>query len=435
MNKSYDVIIIGAGVIGACIAFELSKKGHKTLSIDKLPESGYGSTSNSCAIIRTYYSALETCAIAYEGWHYWSNWSDHLGVQDDQGMIKYKQTGCLVIKTPHNHDLSKVCSTMDEIGCPYKHVPMAKITDYLPIVDTQQFEPAKPLNDPAFGLPTGPAIRGAVFFPHGGYVNDPKLAAHNAQVGAEAFGAEFLFRAEVCEIRQKNDRVCGVTLRDGAQIDAAIVINVAGPHSSKINEMAGVVGDMKIRTRPMRHETSHVPSPEGFDFEKEGLVYSDSDVSTYCRPEIGNNIVIGSEDPECDEPVWVEDPDNYNDSFSEQWTLQVMRMAQRFPGLAIPSKAQGVVALYDVTEDWIPIYDKSSLSGFYMAIGTSGNQFKNAPVAGKMMTALVEACESGHDHDADPLQFHLKNIDRTISLGVFSRNREIDQNSSFSVIG
>jgi len=38
MNKQVDAIIIGAGVIGACVAFELSKKGYKTLSIDKGPE-------------------------------------------------------------------------------------------------------------------------------------------------------------------------------------------------------------------------------------------------------------------------------------------------------------------------------------------------------------------------------------------------------------
>ena len=50
MTKTYDAIIIGAGVIGACTAFEMAKKGWKTLSIDKLPEAGYGSTSGSCAI-------------------------------------------------------------------------------------------------------------------------------------------------------------------------------------------------------------------------------------------------------------------------------------------------------------------------------------------------------------------------------------------------
>jgi sarcosine oxidase subunit beta len=78
MNKQVDAIIIGAGVIGACVAFELSKKGYKTLSIDKGPEAGYGSTSGSCAIIRTYYSAYETCALAYEGWFYWKDWANYM---------------------------------------------------------------------------------------------------------------------------------------------------------------------------------------------------------------------------------------------------------------------------------------------------------------------------------------------------------------------
>ena len=434
-QSSYDAIIIGAGVIGACTAFELAKKGWKTLSVDKLPESGYGSTSGSCAIIRTYYSALETCAIAYEGWHYWKDWAQYIGVEDEQGLITYHDTGCLVIKTEHNHGLTRVCEMMDRIGCPYEHVPVEDVARHMPDADTRQFEPAKRPEDEGFGEPTGPSVEGAVFFPRGGYVNDPKLSAHNAQRAAESHGAQFLFNAEVTEILKDNGRVRGVVLGDGQRIEAPVVINVAGPHSARINTMAGVERNMKIKTRALRHEVAHVPAPEGFDFEKDGVVYSDSDIHTYCRPEIGNHILIGSEDPECDLKEWVDDPDDFDDRFSEQWNVLVMRMAQRLPGLRIPTRTRGVVALYDVTDDWMPIYDRSDLDGFYMAVGTSGNQFKNAPVAGKMMTGLIEACENGHDHDADPVLFHLDHLDMTISLGAFSRNRAINQDSSFSVIG
>ena len=95
-----------------------------------------------------------------------------------------------------------------------------------------------------------------------------------------------------------------------------------------------------------------------------------------------------------------------------------------------------MVELYDVTDDWIPIYDKSDLPGFYMAVGSSGNQFKNAPVAGEMKwPRLIVACEAGRDHDQEPVEFRLKNLDRTISVGFYSRNREINENSSFSVLG
>ena len=50
-----------------------------------------------------------------------------------------------------------------------------------------------------------------------------------------------------------------------------------------------------------------------------------------------------------------------------------MRAAQRIPSLGIPNQPKGVVELYDVTDDWILIYDKSGLPGFYMAVGSSGS--------------------------------------------------------------
>ncbi len=434
MNEKFDAIIIGAGIIGACTAYELTKKGYKTLSIDKLPEAGYGSTSGSCAIIRTYYSAFETCALAYEGWHYWKKWSDYIGNDTEIDLIKYHDTGCLVMKSDHNHHLSRVCKTMEDIGCPFTDVDVDSIKNYLPFVDTRSYAPAKTLEDETFGEPTADSVAGAVFFPRGGYVNDPKLSAQNVQHAAQANGATFRFNVEVINILQEDNRVTGVELSDGSVIEAPIVVNVAGPHSSKINEMAGAATTMKMTTRALRHEVAHVRAPEGFTEEK-GIVYSDSDASVYTRPEKGNNMLIGSEDPKCDEKEWVDDPDSFDHNFSTQWRTMVMRAGQRFPKLGIPDTAKGVVALYDVSEDWMPIYDCADLGGFYMACGTSGNQYKNAPVAGKIMTALIEACESGHDHDKDPVLFKLDNIGQEISLGFFSRNREINMNSSFSVLG
>ena len=77
--------------------------------------------------------------------------------------------------------------------------------------------------------------------------------------------------------------------------------------------------------------------------------------------------------------IWIENP--YDKRWkipSEQSRIQAMRMAQRLTNLGIPNQPKSIVDLYDVTDDWIPIYDKSSLPGFFMACGTSGNQYKNA---------------------------------------------------------
>ena len=74
VTMKVDSIIIGARVIGAACAYELAKGGRKTLNIDMLPAAGYGSTSNSCAIIRVNYSATDSTALAYKAFHYWQEW-------------------------------------------------------------------------------------------------------------------------------------------------------------------------------------------------------------------------------------------------------------------------------------------------------------------------------------------------------------------------
>jgi len=240
---------------------------------------------------------------------------------------------------------------------------------------------------------------------------------------------------EVVEILTTAGRASGVRLNTGACVHAPVIVNVAGPASSKLNRMADVLDDMTITTRALRQEVVHVPSPEGFDFETNGLMVSDSDIALYCRPEHGNNILIGSEDPECDPHQWVDDDTDYNRDFTQQWTTQAMRYGQRVPSLGIPQQSRGIVDLYDASTDWLPIYDKSSLPGFYMACGSSGNQYKNAPIAGKMITSLIEYCEAGHDHDTTPLQFKLPYIGHKIDVGFYSRKRDINTESSFSVIG
>ncbi|NOD62482.1 MULTISPECIES: FAD-binding oxidoreductase [unclassified Ruegeria] len=430
-----DAIIIGTGVIGAAIAFEMSKAGWKTLSLDRNTQVGHGSTAGSCAIIRMHYSTFDGTAFAWEGYHYWRDWADYLGLPEDANLAQFLETGCLVMKTDANGMLEKHMRNSSDLDCPFEEWSAEKVVERLPVYSLDSFAPARRMDDPEFGQSNGRKMTGGVYWPQAGYVTDPALSAQNLMDAAKQHGAEVHTGAEVTEILTEGGRVSGVKLASGEEIHAKVVVNVAGPGSAIINEMAGVLGDMTIKTRPLRQEVVHVPAPEGFDFENDGTIVSDSDIACYCRPEHGNHILVGSEDPECDPHQWCEDDVNYNREFTDQWTTQAMRYAQRVPSLGIPSKTRGVVDLYDASTDWIPIYDKSSLPGFYMACGSSGNQYKNAPIAGKMMTALISYCEGGADHDAEPLQFELPYIKRNIDVGFYSRKRPINEESSFSVLG
>ena len=434
MADTADIVVVGAGIIGAATAFELAKAGHRVLSVDANGDAGMGSTAGSCAIIRVHYSTLDGTAFAYEGYFYWRDWADYLEVADEAGLARFVQCGALVMAVEANGYLLKHKRYCADLDIPYEDWDADAILRRLPQFDLACHAPAKRMDDAGFGEPTGGSVKAGVYWPTAGYITDPQLASHNLRRAAEAKGARFRFNARVTEILRQAGRVAGIQLADGAEIHAPAVVNVGGPASSKLNALAGVTGDMTIATRALKQEVVHVPAPAGMDFEANGFVMSDSDISVYSRPEHGNNILIGSEDPECDPRDWV-DPDNYDTNFTDQWTHQAYRFAQRLPTLGIPSRMKGVVELYDVSDDWIPIYDKSALPGFYMACGSSGNQFKNAAIAGKMMAALIDYCEAGNDHDADPLQFTLPYIGRAIDVGFFSRRREINPESSFSVLG
>ena len=434
MKRSADAIIIGAGVIGAAVAFELAKRGYKTLNVDKLPAAGYGPTSNSCSIVRAHYSSWDGVAMAYEGFAYWKDWPNYLDFEDERGFAKYMDCGTVLFKSKTGHH-EKVLEHYRELEVEFEDWDTETLAERVPYYDVHAFWPPRRPDDEAFWQKAEEELPGAIYTPGSGYVNDPQLASHNLQRAAEVKGGEFLFNREIVAIR-RNGRVQGVTLENGEEIDAPVVVNVAGPHSFVINRMADVEKGMKIGTRALRHEVHIVPAPDDVDYEHEGFHTSDGDQGIYFRPESGNNILVGSEDPECDPQVWVEEPDKFDRNVTkEQWEAQVYRVARRIPGVRIPNQPRGIVDLYDVSDDWIPIYDKSDLDGFYMAVGTSGNQFKNAPVVGHLMAELIDACEKGQDHDTDPVQVKVPYGGFTLDAGFYSRNREINPNSSFSVNG
>ncbi|MGA0381745.1 MAG: NAD(P)/FAD-dependent oxidoreductase [Arenicellales bacterium] len=430
-----DAVVIGAGIIGTAIAYELAKTGRKTWCLDRLPAAGYGSTSSSCAIIRVHYSTVPGTAFAYDGYFDWLNWREYLDLESAEPLARFIKTGCLVMKTHSNGYLQKIVENVATLQIPFEEWDRARILERLPNYDLNCFAPAKRVEDPMFGQATGGEIGGAVFFPTAGFVNDPQLATQNIARAAERICCRMEYIGEVVSIDRDGNRVAGVTLADGRVIAAPIVVNVGGPHSSILNALAGVTDDMNISTRALRQEVAHVPAPAGIDFESTGLVVSDSDIGVYCRPEQGNFVLAGSEDPPCDVHQWVDDPDNFSRDFSEQATTQALRLAQRMTGLTIPSRIGGVVDLYDVSDDWLPIYDRSALAGFYMACGSSGNQFKNAPAAGRLMAGLIDYCESGADHDSEPFQFSLKHTNYVLDTAEMSRRRTVNANSSFSVLG
>jgi hypothetical protein len=68
-------------------------------------------------------------------------------------------------------------------------------------------------------------------------------------------------------------------------------------------------------------------------------------------------------------------------------------------------------------------------------MGTSGNQFKNAPLVGRFLVTIIDRVQAGHDHDGDPVRYRGEHTKNVINLGAFSRRRARNADSSGTVLG
>lgn len=435
MGSTADVVVIGAGVIGSAAAFELAKLGMDVVVVDKAGAPGHGSTSASSSIVRFNYSTFEGVATSWEAKHCWEAWPSHVGVRDELGLAGFRRTGMVMLDVAAA-PRERATALFDRAGIRYEGWDAATLAARVPGIDTGAYWPPKRVDDEAFFAAAGGEL-GALYTPDAGFVDDPQLAAHNLAVAAQHHGATFLFNRAVTGIAQRSGRVSAVALSDGSRIDAPAVVNVAGPWSGRLNRMAGVGGEFTVHVRPMRQEVHYVPAPPGYNRDDQlGPAIADLDLGVYLRPTPGGHLLVGGTEPECDPLEWIDDPDQASPRVTAaRFHAQVMRAARRLPGLTVPNVPSGVAGVYDVTDDWTPIYDRTDLDGFYVAIGTSGNQFKNAPLAGRFVAALIGAIENGHNHDVDPLRYHGEHTGQVINLGAFSRKREFNAESSGTVMG
>ena len=434
MNEAFDAVVVGAGVIGCSVASELAADGLRVGVVDRGPSAGAGSTSASSAIVRYNYSTWTGVAAAWESKSRWECWAEHLGAGPGENLARFIRTGGLCLESP-GQDRGKVLALFDRAGVPYEEWDTATLRRRMPFLDPGRHYPPKPIADDAFWAEPNGELTG-YWMPDCGYVDDPQLAAQNLMAAAQRRGAQFRFGAEVVAVRRTTAGVDGVQLADGSAISSPVVVNVAGPHSSHVNALADVLHDFALTTRPLRQEVHLVTAPPGFGDDHPGPLVADLDLGTYFRGSPGGSMLVGGVEPECDELQWLDDPDVFNPNPTQEvYRAQLYRAARRLPELRVPESARGIAGVYDVSDDWIPIYDRTELPGFYVAIGTSGNQFKNAPVVGRFMAALIAAVEGGHDHDSTPVQVDLEHTGLTADLGHYSRRRQIHGESTFTVMG
>ncbi len=362
MEKAYDVIIVGAGIMGCATAYELAKRGIHVLVIEK-GQLGETSSGKSSAIIRQHYSNTTTARMALHSLRVFQDFKQRVG-----GESGFTETGFLALTSAKDFEgLKANVALQQSVGIQTEVLSLESLQERWPAIVTK-------------------GLMAAAYEPEAGYA-DPYLTLSSYMKAARQHGVTFVFESMVTGIRLAGGKVQGVeTTAD--TFDAPAVVNCAGAWGAPVARLAEVelpINSCRVQVtffrRPPEHEQAHP-------------VIADFVHGVYWRSETGNLTLIGLIDPE--EANAVVDPDSYNEGIDLDFVAEVgERLVQRFPGMETSLNTGGYAALYGITPDWHAVIDEpQSGSGFYVCAGFSGHGFKLGPAVGLMTADMITGKET-----------------------------------------
>ena len=215
-SNSHDVIIIGAGSIGAPLAWQLAEVGLHTLVIDRCSSVGQGSNKTAIGGIRATHSDPAKISICLKSIEIFSTWQERFG--DDIGWL---QGGYSFVA--------------------YRDREASLLKDLLYIQQRHQLD----INwyDREALLDIVPALNpngliGGTYAPGDGSAS-PLRSALAFERQARACGATFCYNQVVTDILVHKGTVQGVRTNKQTY-KAATVVNAAGPWAREVAAMAGV---------------------------------------------------------------------------------------------------------------------------------------------------------------------------------------------------
>lgn len=354
MKQTADVVIIGGGVIGCSLLYNLAQLGTTNSLLLEMDVLASGSTGRSQAICRMHYSNPVTASLALESVKIFANFGDAVG-----GASGFVKTGYLV-----------VVEGVDRTGLE-QNVAMQQDLD----INTSQIT-ASELRElaPMVAVSEGEVL---AWEPESGYA-DPYLVTTSYASRAREMGAEVVQRTPALGIELRGDRVCAVLTPEG-RVETSTVVVAAGPWSKL--EMAKVGVDLPLV--PVRHQVASLTRP--VDQLPEHPTVGDIAQSFSFRPDGAAMTLMGFGD---DEEVEV---DTYNQGVDMSAVADSMgKLARRMPAMADCYFRGGWSGLFTTTPDWHPILDRvPGIEGLYCAVGFSGHGFKLSPMIGKTMAELI----------------------------------------------
>ena len=354
-TRTADFVIVGAGVMGASIAFHLAqRKAGRIVIIDK-DHVGHGGSGRSSALIRMHYSFPAEVQLALVSLQMFEHWGELVGEA-----TLFQKTGFVRIVHPN------------EMGRLGRNVEMQQRlgvnVSLLSGKELQKLEPEWVVDD----------VELAAYEPDSGY-GDGAAVANDFLARARDLGVCYLPRTQVTAFRVESARVQGVMTTQGG-IDAPVVVAATGPWTRPLFQKIGF--DLPIETE--YHQVAILMNAP--DMRSGGSACIDSGTQTYFRPDAQDKFLVG--DFYGQRPV---DPDNFLQRASVESLEEVLeRACRRVPKLENAEVIRGVTGVYDMTPDCRPLLGEiPGIAGLHVSAGFSGMGFKISPAVGLVMSELL----------------------------------------------
>ena len=373
--KTVDIAIVGAGVVGLSIAYELSRTTDLRIAVFDKGGPGHGTSGRSAGVICRHDHGPDYQRLSLIG-H-----ARMKAFEADHGFT-FNAWGVLgVVRSPSAYPLE------NGMAAALGPVPLGMYVD-------------EPLNRDQllarFPWVAPEGVLGGVFEPRNGFINPFELIDLYRRLLAGCPNVTLDYGNAVLALSQINGRIDRVLTRRG-QFAAGLVINAAGAWANKVCGLA----DTGVRVTPQRMNVM-AAVPTGSDFPDlplhgaPGLQWQGDGV--WCRGETGGTALFGQHRDKLDATQPTADPDFYDALPDPGFDTKVRACIDRYYRLPAHLVLNGWTCVYDVTDDGFPIlgYD-DKVANLIHAVGMNGHGMTIHAGVARCIARLVTSGETSVD--------------------------------------
>ena len=368
-RDSYDVAIVGGGVIGSAIAFFLGATEAFTgrvVVIEKDSSYAAASTTHSVGGVRQQFSTPENIQMSLYSADFFRHADEHLGVDGQPVALDFVEAGYLFLATESgwpvlasNHEVQR------RLGADVALLPAAQLAERFPWLNVDDL------------------AGGSLGLSREGWI-DPHALLVGFRRKARQLGTEYV-QGEVVALHREDSKIQSLSLRGGRRIRCGTLVNAAGARAVEIASMVGV----ELPVRPRKRQVFVIDPASRLCQCKEppkGCPMVVDPTGLYFRPE-GEHFVCGIAPPATEDPdTW--DTDIDHDLFDHRiWPL----LAHRVPAFASVRCINAWAGQYAYNT-----FDQNAVIGRHPAIenlifanGFSGHGLQQSPAVGRAVSELI----------------------------------------------